>query len=67
MNIEIKNGRIIDPKNGVDRNISLFIADGKVAGLGEVPADFTVEQTIDATGCVVCPGFIDLGARLNSI
>jgi dihydroorotase len=67
MNIEIKNGRIIDPKNGVDRNISLFIADGKVAGLGEVPAGFTVEQTIDATGCVVCPGFIDLGARLNSI
>ena len=67
MNIEIKNGRIIDPKNGVDRNISLFIADGKVAGLGEVPADFTVEQIIDATGCVVCPGFIDLGARLNSI
>jgi dihydroorotase len=67
MNIEIKNGRIIDPKNGVDRNISLFIADGKVAGMGEVPAGFTVEQTIDATGCVVCPGFIDLGARLNSI
>jgi dihydroorotase len=67
MNIEIKNGRIIDPKNGVDRNISLYIADGKVAGLGEVPAGFTVEQTIDATGCVVCPGLIDLGARLNSI
>ena len=67
MNIEIKNGRIIDPKNGVDRNISLFIADGKVAALGEAPAGFTVEQIIDATGCVVCPGFIDLGARLNSI
>lgn len=67
MNIEIKNGRIIDPQNGVDRNISLFIADGKVAALGEVPAGFTAEQTIDATGCVVCPGFIDLGARLNSI
>lgn len=67
MNIEIKNGRIIDPKNGVDRNISLFIADGKVAALGEAPAGFTVEQIIDATGCVACPGFIDLGARLNSI
>ena len=67
MNIEIKHGRIIDPKNGVDRNTSLFIADGKVAGIGEAPAGFTAEQTIDATGCVVCPGLIDLGARLNSI
>lgn len=67
MNIEIKNGRIIDPKNGVDRNISLFIAAGKVAGLGQAPAGFTAEQTLDATGCVVCPGLIDLGARLNSI
>ena len=67
MNIEIKHGRIIDPKNGVDRNTSLFIADGKVVGIGEAPAGFSAEQTIDATGCIVCPGLIDLGARLNSI
>lgn len=67
MNIEIRNGRVIDPKNGVDRNTSLFIADGEVAGLGEAPAGFVADETIDATGCVVCPGLIDLGARLNSI
>jgi dihydroorotase len=67
MNIVIENGRVIDPKNAVDRNASLFIANGKVAGLGEAPAGFVAEQTIDATGCVVCPGLIDLGARLNSI
>ena len=67
MNIEIRNGRVIDPKNGVDRNTSLFIADGEVAGLGEAPAGFVADKTIDATGCVVCPGLIDLGARLNSI
>ena len=67
MNIEIRNGRVIDPKNGVDRNGSLYIADGTVAGLGVVPAGFAAEQTIDASGCVVCPGLIDLGARLNSI
>jgi len=67
MNIEIKNGRVIDPKNGVDRNTSLFIADGKIAALDDAPAGFVAEQIIDATGCVVCPGLIDLGARLNSI
>ena len=67
MNIEIRNGRVIDPKNDVDRNTSLFIADGKVAGLGDVPAGFVADKTIDAGACVVCPGLIDLGARLNSI
>lgn len=67
MNIEIKNGRVIDPKNGVDRSVSLYIIEGKVAGLGDAPAGFVAEQTLDASGCVVCPGLIDLGARLNSI
>ncbi len=67
MNIEIRNGRVIDPKNGVDRSCSLYVAEGRVAGLGEVPEGFVVEQSIDATGCIVCPGLIDLGARLNSI
>lgn len=67
MNIEIKNGRVIDPKHGVDRQASLFIADGKVAGLDSAPAGFVADQVFDAAGCVVCPGLIDLGARLNSI
>lgn len=67
MNIVIENGRFIDPKNGIDRNAALYIADGKVAAIGEAPAGFVAEQRIDATDCVVCPGLIDLGARLNSI
>ena len=67
MNIEIKNGRVIDPKNGVDRSTSLYIVAGKVAGLDAAPACFAADKTIDAAGCVVCPGLIDLGARLNSI
>ena len=67
MNIEIKNGRLIDPKNQVDCSTSLFIADGKIAGIGEAPAGFIAGKTVDATDCIVCPGLIDLGARLNSI
>ena len=68
MNIEIKNGRVIDPKNAVDReNTSLFIVDRKIASIGEAPAGFVAGQSIDASGCIVCPGLIDLGARLNSI
>lgn len=67
MKIAIKDGRLIDPKNGIDEPADLFIADGKVAGVGRTPAGFTADDTIDATGCVICPGIIDLGARLNSI
>lgn len=67
MNIVIENGRVIDPKNGVDRNAALYMVDGKVAGIGQTPAGFVADQSIDAAGCVVCPGLIDLGARLNSI
>ena len=68
MNIEIKNGRLIDPRNAVDRAAtSLYIHDGKVVGVGQLPAGFIADQVLDASGKIVCPGFIDLGARLNSI
>ena len=67
MNIVIANGRVIDPKNGVDRSASLYIAEGTVVGLGDAPAGFVADRTLDASGGIVCPGLIDLGARLNSI
>ena len=67
MYVEIRNGRVIDPKNGVDRVTSLFVAGDKVASIGEAPVGCVDPRVIDATGCVVCPGLIDLSARLNSI
>jgi dihydroorotase len=65
MRIEIKNGRVVDPANGVDRSADLFIADGRIAGLDQAPAGFEAEASIDATGCIVCPGLVDLAARLR--
>lgn len=65
MKIEIRNGRVIDPASGLDRAASVFIADGAIVGVGETAADFTAEGVIDATGCIVCPGLIDLSARLR--
>ena len=67
MNIEIRNGRLIDPQNGLDQSCSLYLAAGRVAALGRAPDGFVADQVIDATGAIVCPGLIDLGARLNSI
>ncbi|MEI8010193.1 MAG: dihydroorotase [Candidatus Nitrotoga sp.] len=65
MNIQIKNGRLVDPKNKIDGCHDLFIAAGKVIAVGSPPADFVVQQLIDATGLVVIPGLIDLAARLR--
>ena len=65
MKIEIRNGRVVDPKNGVDRVASLFIAGGRVAAIGTAPSGWTAQRTIEAKGRVVAPGFIDLSARLR--
>ncbi len=65
MNIEIRNGRLIDPRHGVDSKTSLFVAAGRIAAVGSAPAGWRADRIIDAAGCVVCPGLIDLAARLR--
>src|SRR5438477_1397177 len=65
MHIEIRNGRLIDPKNGVDRKASLFISAGKVVASGDMPPGWHANRVIDAAGLVVCPGLIDVSARLR--
>jgi dihydroorotase len=65
MKLHIKNGHLIDPANGIDGQYDLFIADGKVAGVGNLPAGFVAERSIDAAGLLVIPGLVDLSARLR--
>src|SRR5712671_391347 len=65
MTVHIKNGRVIDPRNRVDAKQDVFMADGKIAALGKAPAGFRAERAIAADGMVVCPGLIDLSARLR--
>ncbi|WP_281718520.1 dihydroorotase [Pandoraea apista] len=63
MKLHLKGGRVIDPATRTDRVQDVFIAEGNIASLGEMPADFTAERTFDATGLVVMPGLVDLAAR----
>ncbi|HUX91611.1 MAG TPA: dihydroorotase [Gallionellaceae bacterium] len=65
MNIQIKNGRLIDPKNQIDAVQDIYIAAGKVLATGKAPAGFVAEKIIDASGLAVIPGLIDLAARLR--
>ncbi len=65
MKIHIKNGRLVDPKNSIDSKQDVFIAAGKVVAIGTMPDGFHANRVIDASNMIVCPGLIDLSARLR--
>ena len=65
MKIHIANGRLLDPAHDIDATCDVYIADGRIAALGQAPDGFTADTTIDARDRVVCPGLVDLAARLR--
>jgi dihydroorotase len=65
MKIHIKGGRLIDPKNGIDAKKDVYVAAGKIVAIGDAPNGYTANRVIDATGLIVCPGLVDLAARLR--
>lgn len=58
----IKNGRVIDPANRLDKVCDVLIADEKVAQVGHINGEIakSVKRVIDATGKLVTPGLIDM-------
>ena len=65
MKLLIRNGHLLDPASGLDAPGDVAIADGRVLALGQIPADFVPVQTLDAQGCMVMPGLVDLAVRLR--
>jgi dihydroorotase len=65
MKLIIKNGRVIDPATGLDQIGDVCIAAGRIVSLHGGIADFAPNKTLDATGCIVVPGLIDLSVRLG--
>ena len=53
----IRGGRLIDASQNFDRVGNVLLRDGKVAEFN--CDDVSADETIDATGLIVCPGFID--------
>jgi len=66
MKILIQNGRVVDPASGRDEIADVAIAAGRIVGIGRIPADFQPSRTLDARGCIVAPGLVDLAARLRA-
>jgi dihydroorotase len=65
INIHIKGGRLIDPASGLDGHKDVYVSGADVAAIGDAPADFRVDRTIDASGLIVCPGLVDVAARMR--
>jgi dihydroorotase len=61
----IRQGRVVDPATGTDLVADVALADGVVLAVGVAPAGFVPDQVIDASGCLVLPGLVDLAARLR--
>jgi len=54
----IKNGRVIDPANGIDKKCDVLVVDGNIAEVGRI--EKTAQKIIDASGKLVVPGLIDI-------
>jgi dihydroorotase len=65
MKLLIQNGRVIDPASGFDQTADVAIAAGRIVAIGQAPADFIPNRVINAQGCIVAPGLVDLAARLR--
>ena len=65
MKIRIQGGRVLNPADGTDQLADIAIASGRIIGIDRLPQDFAPQRTIDASGCWVLPGLVDLGVRLR--
>jgi dihydroorotase len=61
----IKGGRVVDPASGFDQIADVALANGAVVAIKDIATNFHPAQMIDATGCIVMPGLIDLAVRLR--
>lgn len=69
MKVLISGGRVIDPASGRDELCDVALAAGRIIamrpGLAAAGSGFEANRTIDATGCLVLPGLVDLSVRLR--
>ena len=71
MNIAITNAKLftLDAESQAESDLhgtqNIYLSNGRIASIGAPPQDFAADKVIDAAGKMVCPGFVDLAARLR--
>ena len=60
MSVVIKGGRVVDATG--ERTADVVLDDGRIAAVGD---DLSADQTLDAAGCIVAPGLVDLHSHLR--
>jgi len=65
MNILIQGGRVIDPASGYDEKADVALVGSAVVAIKNIASDFVPDTTINASGCIVMPGLVDLAVRLR--
>lgn len=63
--IAVNHGRVIDPETGLDAVRHLGVRDGRIVAVSETP--LTAGRTLDVSGLIVAPGFVDLHGHGQSI
>ena len=61
----LRGGRVIDPAHSLDAVEDVYIADDRIVGVGTAPDGFSADQEIAVHNHIVCPGLVDLCARLR--
>lgn len=57
MSTVIKHGHLIEPSSGISETMDILFEGDTITAIGK---DLTGDDIIDATGCVVCPGLVDI-------
>jgi dihydroorotase len=61
----LRGGRVVDPAQGLDGPLDVFVRDGVVVEVGvKLTARAGVEE-VDVAGRIVCPGFVDVHVHLR--
>jgi dihydroorotase len=64
LDLVIKGGRVIDPATRTDDQLDIGVTGDRITVIAKGPLQATARTTIDASGCLVVPGLVDIHTHL---